>query len=99
MTARTGEELLARTLGQRIDAAILDVRMPPTFTDEGLSTAEELVARDPGTGILMLSAYSETAYVTRLFRANGNARRGYLLKDRVEQRPDAVRRPGAHLPG
>jgi DNA-binding NarL/FixJ family response regulator len=83
VTAGTGEELLARTAAKHIDAVILDVRMPPTFTDEGLRTAEELVARDPGIGILMLSAYSETAYVTRLF-AGGNARRGYLLKDRVD---------------
>ena len=83
VTARTGEELLARTAGKHIDAVILDVRMPPTFTDEGLRTAEELAARDPGIGILMLSAYSETGYVTRLF-AGGNARRGYLLKDRVD---------------
>jgi DNA-binding NarL/FixJ family response regulator len=83
VTARTGEELLARTVGQHIDAVILDVRMPPTYTDEGLRTAEELIARDPSTGILMLSAYSETAYVTRLF-ASGNAGRGYLLKDRVD---------------
>jgi DNA-binding NarL/FixJ family response regulator len=78
-----GDDLLGAVLEHRPDLAIVDVRMPPTFTDEGLSTAEELVARDPGIGILMLSAYSETAYVTRLF-ASGNARRGYLLKDRVD---------------
>jgi DNA-binding NarL/FixJ family response regulator len=83
VTARTGDELLAVTAGQPVDAVILDVRMPPTFTDEGLRTAEQLAARDPEVGILMLSAYAEMAYATRLF-AGGTARRGYLLKDRVD---------------
>jgi DNA-binding NarL/FixJ family response regulator len=81
--ARTGEELLALTARHPVDAAILDVRMPPTFTDEGLRTAEQLAASHPNVGILMLSAYDEIAYATRLFAA-GTGRRGYLLKDRVD---------------
>jgi DNA-binding NarL/FixJ family response regulator len=57
--------------------------MPPTFTDEGLRTAEQLAQSHPGTGILVLSAYAELAYATRLFAA-GTGHRGYLLKDRVD---------------
>jgi DNA-binding NarL/FixJ family response regulator len=82
-TARTGDELLALTARHPVDAVILDVRMPPTFTDEGLRTAEQLAASHPNVGILMLSAYDEIAYATRLFAA-GTGRRGYLLKDRVD---------------
>jgi DNA-binding NarL/FixJ family response regulator len=80
---RTGDELLALAARNPIDAAILDVRMPPTFTDEGLCTAEQLAASHPTVGILMLSAYDEIAYATRLF-AGGTGYRGYLLKDRVD---------------
>jgi DNA-binding NarL/FixJ family response regulator len=81
--ASTGEELLARTERRAVDVAILDVRLPPTFADEGLRAAEELAARSPAVAILLLSAYAETAYATRLF-AQGTARRGYLLKERVD---------------
>jgi DNA-binding NarL/FixJ family response regulator len=83
IAARTGEELLALAAQQPIDVAILDVRMPPTFTDEGLRIAEQLAASHPVVGILMLSAYDEIAYATRLF-AGGTGHRGYLLKDRVD---------------
>ena len=83
VSARTGDELLALAAQHPIDAAILDVRMPPTFTDEGLRTAEQLAASHPTVGILMLSAHDEIAYATRLF-AEGTGRRGYLLKDRVD---------------
>jgi DNA-binding NarL/FixJ family response regulator len=83
VSARTGDELLALAAQHPIDAAILDVRMPPTFTDEGLRTAEQLAASHPMVGILMLSAHDEIAYATRLF-ADGTGRRGYLLKDRVD---------------
>lgn len=82
-TARTGDELLALAGRHHVDAVILDVRMPPAFTDEGLRTAEQLGARHPEVGILLLSAYAETAYAERLF-ANGTERRGYLLKDQVD---------------
>jgi DNA-binding NarL/FixJ family response regulator len=83
VAARSGDELLALAARHPIDAAILDVRMPPTFTDEGLRTAEQLAASHPRVGILMLSAYDEIAYATRLF-AEGTGGRGYLLKDRVD---------------
>jgi DNA-binding NarL/FixJ family response regulator len=57
--------------------------MPPTFTDEGLSAAEQLAARHPNVGILILSAYDELAYATRLFEI-GTRHRGFLLKHRVD---------------
>jgi len=81
--ARDGTELLALTATTQIDIAILDIRMPPTFTDEGLRVAETLSVTHPDIGILVLSTYNETAYAIRLLqhRAHGI---GYLLKDRVD---------------
>jgi DNA-binding NarL/FixJ family response regulator len=61
---------------------ILDIRMPPTFTDEGLVSAERLREAHPGLAILVLSTYAETPYAVRLLQ-NGPAGIGYLLKDRV----------------
>jgi DNA-binding NarL/FixJ family response regulator len=81
--ASTGDELVAKAGQHAVDVAILDVRLPPAYTDEGLRAAEELAARIPGIAILLLSAYAETAYAERLF-ARGTARRGYLLKERVD---------------
>jgi DNA-binding NarL/FixJ family response regulator len=64
------------------DVAVLDVRMPPTFTDEGLRTAMTLRSRHPEVGVLVFSQYVETRFATELL--GGNARgMGYLLKDRV----------------
>lgn len=64
------------------DVAVIDVRMPPTLTDEGLRAALLLRARYPGLGVLLFSQYVETRYATELF--GGDARGvGYLLKDRV----------------
>jgi DNA-binding NarL/FixJ family response regulator len=80
--ARTGDELVARVAGDPPDVAILDIRMPPTFTDEGLTGAEQLRAAHPGQAILVLSTYAETPYALRLLQ-NGPAGLGYLLKDRV----------------
>jgi DNA-binding NarL/FixJ family response regulator len=64
------------------DVAIVDVRMPPTFTDEGLRAAIELRRDHPATGVLVFSQYIETRYATRLLAA-GASGVGYLLKDRV----------------
>ncbi len=64
------------------DVVVVDVRMPPTFTDEGLRAALELRRDYPGTGVLVFSQYVETRYATRLL-AGGTAGVGYLLKDRV----------------
>jgi DNA-binding NarL/FixJ family response regulator len=64
------------------DVAVVDVRMPPTFTDEGLRAAIALRASRPGTGVLVFSQYVETRYAARLL-ADNPAGVGYLLKDRV----------------
>jgi DNA-binding NarL/FixJ family response regulator len=80
--ASTGDEFLKKIEDDPPDIAILDIRMPPTHTDEGLETARLLRARYPDMGILVLSMYSETSYAARLATI-GSRRLGYLLKDRV----------------
>jgi len=64
------------------DAAIVDIRMPPTHTDEGLRAAADIRARHPGIGIVILSQHVEVGTATRLLAENPE-RLGYLLKDRV----------------
>ncbi|MBM0127941.1 response regulator [Pimelobacter simplex] len=64
------------------DAAVVDVRMPPTFTDEGLRAAIAVRARRPGFPVLVLSQYVEQLYARELL-ASGEGAVGYLLKDRV----------------
>jgi len=76
------DALLAAVAVHRPDVTVVDVRMPPTFTDEGLQAAIELRRDYPGTGVLVFSQYVETRYATRLLAA-GTAGVGYLLKDRV----------------
>jgi DNA-binding NarL/FixJ family response regulator len=71
------------------DVAIVDIRMPPTFTDEGLRAAIELRRRHQGLGILLFSQYIETRYAAELL-ADGAAGVGYLLKDRVADVSDFV---------
>ncbi|MBF6329053.1 LuxR C-terminal-related transcriptional regulator [Nocardia transvalensis] len=66
----------------RPDVAVVDVRMPPTFTDEGLLAAIELRRKFPGTGVLVFSQWVETRYATELLAGGANGV-GYLLKDRV----------------
>ncbi|MFF4403544.1 LuxR C-terminal-related transcriptional regulator [Streptomyces sp. NPDC001404] len=66
----------------RPDAVIVDIRMPPTFTDEGLQIAASLRATNPELGILVLSQYAVPEYASRLLE-NGAGHTGYLLKDRV----------------
>ncbi|HZA81398.1 MAG TPA: response regulator transcription factor [Actinomycetes bacterium] len=77
-----GEGLLAAATRHRPDVAVVDIRMPPTQTDEGLRAALELRRRHPGTGVLVLSQYIETRYAARLLQGNASGV-GYLLKDRV----------------
>lgn len=79
----SGVELLPAVADDPPDAVVLDLRMPPTFTDEGLVAAEHLRARHPSLGILVLSTYAEVAYAARLLET-GAHHVGYLLKDRVE---------------
>jgi DNA-binding NarL/FixJ family response regulator len=76
------------------DVAIVDVRMPPTHTDEGIVAAVEARRRQPGLAVLVLSAYVEQAFATELL-ANGGSGLGYLLKERVgrvEEFLDALNR-------
>jgi DNA-binding NarL/FixJ family response regulator len=77
-----GEALLAAVAAHRPDVAVVDIRMPPTHTDEGLRAALQLRRDHPGTGVLVFSQYIETRYAARLLQGNA-AGVGYLLKDRV----------------
>lgn len=81
-----GDALVAAVTEHRPDVAVVDVRMPPTFTDEGLRAAVALRRTVPGTGILVLSQYVESSYAEDLLAAGGGV--GYLLKDRVARLAD-----------
>lgn len=76
------EQLHTAVAADPPDAVVLDIRMPPTFTDEGLAAAARLRAVHPGLGVLVLSTYAETAYAVRLLELGAGV--GYLLKDRVD---------------
>jgi len=77
-----GDGLLAAVAEHHPDVAVVDIRMPPTHTDEGLKAALVLRSEFPGTGVLMFSQYIETSYTAQLLEG-GAAGVGYLLKDRV----------------
>jgi len=81
--------LLASVEAHLPDAVIVDIRMPPTFTDEGIVAAEQIRARHPGVGVIVLSQHLETSWVFRLLE-NGTDGIGYLLKDRVSEVDDLV---------
>jgi DNA-binding NarL/FixJ family response regulator len=83
------EQLLAAVGELKPDLAVLDVRMPPTFRDEGVRAAIRLRSERPGIGILLLSQYVEVAYAQELLGA-GSGGVGYLLKDRVASLRDLV---------
>jgi DNA-binding NarL/FixJ family response regulator len=94
--AADGEELLRKVRAHKPDVAVVDVRMPPTHTDEGLRAAREIRAELPGIGVLVLSQYIEVAYARELLAESAEGL-GYLLKDRVADvaaLADAVRRVG-----
>ncbi|MEU0242571.1 response regulator transcription factor [Nocardiopsis sp. NPDC006198] len=76
------DSLLAAVAEEAPDVAVVDVRMPPTHTDEGLRAAVRIRRERPGVGVLVLSQYVEKRYATRLFSENTTGV-GYLLKDRV----------------
>jgi DNA-binding NarL/FixJ family response regulator len=78
----SGTELLAAIKTAPPDAVILDIRMPPSFTDEGIRTARELRGLHPDVGILVLSTYAEAGYASQLLEMV-SAGVGYLLKDNV----------------
>jgi DNA-binding NarL/FixJ family response regulator len=77
-----GEALLQAVARERPDVAVVDIRLPPDFRDEGLRAALELRRTAPQTGVLMVSQYVEPAYAAELL-ADGRGGVGYLLKDRV----------------
>jgi DNA-binding NarL/FixJ family response regulator len=90
----TAENLLLKVRSYKPDIAIIDIRMPPTQTDEGLRAAKEIREKHPGTAVLVLSQYVEEGYALELLQ-EGAEGVGYLLKDRVYDLPDfiaAVRR-------
>jgi DNA-binding NarL/FixJ family response regulator len=81
--AEDAEGLLRIVGGHKPDLAIVDVRLPPTFTDEGLRAALEARRRQPGLAILILSQYVESVYTSELLASSGEGGVGYLLKERV----------------
>jgi DNA-binding NarL/FixJ family response regulator len=88
------EDLLTAISKQRPDVAVIDVRLPPTFTDEGLRAALQARREIPGLPVLVLSQYVEQLYARELL-ADGSGSVGYLLKDRVldgHQFTDALQR-------
>jgi DNA-binding NarL/FixJ family response regulator len=95
--AGDADDLLRKALAHKPDVAVVDIRMPPTDTDDGLRAAIEIRQRLPATGVLVLSQYVEEGYALELI-ADGAERTGYLLKDRVadvEHFVDAVARVAA----
>src|SRR6478736_4089859 len=92
--AGDAEDLLRKVGAHKPDVAVVDVRMPPTHTDEGLQAARKIRSEHPDTAVLVLSQYVEEAYALELL-SESSERTGYLLKDRVadvETFTDAVRR-------
>ncbi|WP_223690348.1 response regulator transcription factor [Leifsonia poae] len=88
------DSLLVRIAELQPDVAVLDVRMPPTFRDEGVRAAIRIRADHPSVAVLLLSQYVEGTYAQELLSA-GNGGTGYLLKDRIaslEELKDAVTR-------
>ncbi|GLY78777.1 LuxR C-terminal-related transcriptional regulator [Actinoallomurus iriomotensis] len=83
------DALRAAVAEHRPDAAVIDIRMPPTHTDEGLRAAIELRRDHPGMGLLLFSQYIETRFATDLL-AGSPAGVGYLLKERVGDIDDFV---------
>jgi DNA-binding NarL/FixJ family response regulator len=77
-----GEGLLRKVAVTGPDVAIVDIRMPPTYTDEGLMAAQRIRAEHPEVGVLVLSQYVESSYATRLLEEHPE-KIGYLLKERV----------------
>ncbi|HET9902050.1 MAG TPA: response regulator transcription factor [Actinomycetes bacterium] len=89
-----GEDLLRKVGAHKPDVAVIDVRMPPTHSDEGLRAARRIRAEHPDTAVLVLSQYVEEAYALELL-SESTERTGYLLKDRISDVAsftDALRR-------
>ncbi len=94
--AGTADELMLKVRSYKPDVALIDIRMPPTQTDEGLRAAKEIREKHPETSVLVLSQYLEPAYALELLSESAEGV-GYLLKDRVADIPEfiaAVKRVG-----
>ena len=94
--AGDAEDLVRKVAAHKPDIAIVDVRMPPTNTDDGLRAAQKIRAEQPDCGVLVLSQYIEEGYALELLSENAEGV-GYLLKDRVadvERFTESVRRVG-----
>jgi DNA-binding NarL/FixJ family response regulator len=92
--AGTADDLMLKVRSYNPDVAVVDIRMPPTHTDEGLRAAQEIREKHPGVGVLVLSQYVEPAYAMELLAESAEGV-GYLLKDRIAdvgEFADAVRR-------
>jgi DNA-binding NarL/FixJ family response regulator len=83
LQASSAEEALPCLDAARPDVVVLDIRLPPTFTDEGLVMAEQIREAHPSTGVLVLSTYAVSSYAVRLLQT-GSTGIGYMLKDRVD---------------
>ena len=80
-----GEELTAAMDAHHPDVVLVDIRMPPTMTDEGIRLATRLRTTHPGVGVIVMSAYADPADALALLQS-GSEGRGYLLKDRLHNR-------------
>jgi DNA-binding NarL/FixJ family response regulator len=85
--AENADDLLLKVRSYKPDVAIVDIRMPPTHTDEGLRAAQEIRHDHPGIGVLVLSQYVESGYALELLQGSAEGV-GYLLKDRVSDVED-----------
>jgi DNA-binding NarL/FixJ family response regulator len=84
-----GDELAAAIDARHPDVVLVDIRMPPTLTDEGIRLATRLRATHPDVGVIVMSAHSDPSYALALLEA-GSEGRGYLLKDRLHSRAQLV---------
>lgn len=84
LAVASAQELLEQIPSIQVDVVIMDVRMPPTFTNEGIVAALSLRESKPDVGVLVFSQYVETTYATQLFSGQPGGV-GYLLKDRVAE--------------
>jgi DNA-binding NarL/FixJ family response regulator len=94
---QTGDELLLKVRSYSPDVAIVDIRLPPTYTDEGLQAALEIRTRYPAVGVLVLSQYLDVGLAMKLLAESADGA-GYLLKDRISDVAEfigAVRRVAA----
>lgn len=92
--AGDADELLQLVREREPDVALVDIRMPPTHTDEGIRAAHRIRAEHPGVAVLVLSQYLQTIYAMKLLES-GSSGLGYLLKDRVtdlDEFAEAIRR-------